>query len=68
MVASLMYMYMICLVKVACGSNHTLALTDKGKIYAWGANWHKQSDPNREDFYLSPTMVNDIIIMKKRKT
>jgi len=64
-----MYMYMIRLVKVACGSNHTLALTDKGKVYVWGANWSKQLDPNRDDgFFLSPTMVNEIIIMTNRKT
>ncbi|XP_018317351.1 RCC1 and BTB domain-containing protein 1 [Mycetomoellerius zeteki] len=25
-------------VKVTCGLNHTLVLTDKGNIYAWGAN------------------------------
>jgi len=66
MAASLMYM--ICLVKVVCGSSHTLALTDKGKVYVWGTNNYKQSDPNREDFYLCPTMVNNIIIMTNRKT
>jgi len=61
-------MYMICLVKVACGSYHTLALTDKGKVYGWGANYCKESNPNREDDTLPPTMVNDVIIMTNRKT
>jgi len=62
-------MYMICLVKVACGSNHTLALTDKGKVYVWGSNWYKQSDPNRKDRTVShPSMVNHKIIMTNRKT
>jgi len=31
-------MYTICLVKIACGISHTLALTNKGKVYVWGAN------------------------------
>jgi len=61
-------MYIICLVKVACGNSHTLALTDKGKVYVWGANWTKQSNPYIEDFELSRTMVNDKIIMTIRKT
>jgi len=60
--------YMICLVKVACGSSHTIALTDKGKVYTWGGNKYKQSDPNREDWTVSPTMVNHKIIMTNRKT
>jgi len=55
-----MYICIICLVKVACGINHTLALTDKGEVYAWGANSCKQSDFNKADSKLSPTMVNDI--------
>jgi len=63
-----MYMYMIRLVKVACGS-HTLALTNKGKVYGWGLNCYKQSDPNKkEEGSVSPTMVNDVIIMTNRTT
>jgi len=54
-----MYMYMICLVKVVCGAGHTLALTDKGELYAWGANCYKQSDFDRKKFDRSSTMVND---------
>jgi len=46
MTTSRMYMYMICLVKVACGYDHALALTDKGKVYGWGNNKYKQSNPN----------------------
>jgi len=60
MAASHMYMYMFCLVKIACGNNHTLALTDKGEVYAWGTNRHKQSDFSKNDSELSPTMVNDM--------
>jgi len=54
MATSRMYKYMICLVKVACGSDHTLALTDKGEVYVWSANCRKQSDFNKDDLELSP--------------
>jgi len=66
--AASMYMYMICLVKVACGSCHTLALTDKGKVYVWGSNMYRHSDPNTEDVQIYPTLVNNKIIMTNRKT
>jgi alpha-tubulin suppressor-like RCC1 family protein len=28
--------------KISCGSNHNLALTEKGRVYAWGANGKNQ--------------------------
>ncbi|XP_070148836.1 RCC1 and BTB domain-containing protein 1-like [Polyergus mexicanus] len=34
------------IVNVACGDEHTLALTDKGKIYAWGKNNNGQLGVN----------------------
>ncbi|KAL6424473.1 hypothetical protein ACFW04_009910 [Cataglyphis niger] len=34
------------IVDVACGNKHTLALTDKGKIYAWGYNTNGQIGVN----------------------
>ena len=30
---------------VACGNYHTTALTDRGKVYAWG--WRLESDPDQ---------------------
>jgi len=51
-------MYMICLVKIVCGSHHTFALTDEGEVYVWGANWCKQSDFNKDDSEVFPTKVN----------
>ncbi|BES95734.1 Hypothetical protein chromosome condensation (RCC1) and BTB (POZ) domain containing protein [Nesidiocoris tenuis] len=30
------------IVKVVCGNAHTLALSDEGKVYAWGANTYGQ--------------------------
>ncbi|XP_018362134.1 PREDICTED: protein pim1-like [Trachymyrmex cornetzi] len=46
------------IVKVVCGINHTLALTDKGKVYGWGLNSYKQLDLNNGDDILSPIMIN----------
>ncbi|KYM89078.1 RCC1 and BTB domain-containing protein 1 [Atta colombica] len=47
------------IVKVACGIDHTLALTDKGKVYGWGSNTYRQLNlNNRVDLILSPTKLN----------
>ncbi|KYN16306.1 RCC1 and BTB domain-containing protein 1 [Trachymyrmex cornetzi] len=35
------------IVKVAAGFDHILALTDKGRVYGWGANTHGQLNFNR---------------------
>ena len=32
----------IVIIKVVCGYAHTLALTDEGHLYAWGANSYGQ--------------------------
>ncbi|KYQ46503.1 RCC1 and BTB domain-containing protein 2 [Trachymyrmex zeteki] len=45
-------------VKVVCGHFHTLVLTDKGKVYAWGANYYNQLSTFFTDEILSPFMVN----------
>ncbi|XP_018059818.1 PREDICTED: RCC1 and BTB domain-containing protein 1-like [Atta colombica] len=46
-------------IKVACGIDHTLALTDKGKVYGWGSNTYRQLNlNNRVDLILSPTKLN----------
>ncbi|KYN02897.1 RCC1 and BTB domain-containing protein 2, partial [Cyphomyrmex costatus] len=57
------------IVKVASGKYHTLALTDKGKVYAWGSNKHWQLVPNRRDsrsiFYGHHPFMLNIPNMKK---
>ncbi|XP_018369317.1 PREDICTED: RCC1 and BTB domain-containing protein 1-like [Trachymyrmex cornetzi] len=45
-------------VKVVCGHYHTLVITDKGKVYAWGANYKKQLSSFFIDKSLSPFMIN----------
>ncbi|KYN08482.1 RCC1 and BTB domain-containing protein 1, partial [Cyphomyrmex costatus] len=52
------------IVKVACGAEHILALTNIGKVYAWGSNRYWQLEPNRRDLKLLPLKVN-IPNMKK---
>ncbi|XP_012060396.1 PREDICTED: RCC1 and BTB domain-containing protein 1-like [Atta cephalotes] len=49
--------------KVTCGSNHTLVLTDKGTIYAWGGNKFSQLGIGQTEFY-TPIMVNQIEKMR----
>ncbi|KAG5309560.1 RCBT1 protein, partial [Acromyrmex insinuator] len=46
------------IVKVACGIDHTLALTDKGKVYGWGSNTYRQLNlNNRIDLISSPIKI-----------
>jgi len=47
------------LVKVVCGSHHTLALTDK-EIYGWGASSCGQLNTSKD--ISSPIMVNDLLL------
>ncbi|CAL1678628.1 unnamed protein product [Lasius platythorax] len=46
------------IVKVACGSRHTLALTDEGKIYAWGKNDKGQVGVKNNLEISAPVMVD----------
>jgi len=48
------------LVKVVCGSQHILALTDKGEVYGWGASGFGQL--NTSEYISSPIMVNDLLL------
>jgi len=51
------------LVKIVCGDHHTLALTDKGKIYTWGLSIYYQLNPNLDEGdVFSPIMVNDSLL------
>ena len=50
------------LVKVACGIDYTLALSDKGKVYGWGSNTNGRLNLYYNDDVLSPIMVNDLFL------
>ncbi|XP_019882586.2 uncharacterized protein LOC105249500 isoform X2 [Camponotus floridanus] len=45
------------IVKLACGSDHTLALTNEGEIYAWGDNFYGQIGVKKLR-HSGPIMVN----------
>uniref|UniRef100_A0AAY4D397 BTB domain-containing protein n=1 Tax=Denticeps clupeoides TaxID=299321 RepID=A0AAY4D397_9TELE len=45
-------------VNVACGYAHTLALTDEGFIYAWGANSYGQLGTGNKCNQTVPTLIN----------
>jgi len=54
-------------VKVCCGYKHTLVLTNKGKIYAWGDNNYGQIGVNKDYNELQrsgPIMVTRGLLMK----
>ncbi|KYQ47067.1 RCC1 and BTB domain-containing protein 1 [Trachymyrmex zeteki] len=44
------------IVKIVCGIEHTLALTDTGKVYGWGSNV-VQLNPDNIDSVSSPIMI-----------
>ena len=48
-------------VKVACGYAHTLALTDEGHLYAWGANSYGQLGTGNKSNSSSPLRVAESV-------
>lgn len=43
--------------RIAAGSNHSLAVTATGRVYAWGANWQGQLGDGTTTQRLVPTLV-----------
>ncbi|KAG5324269.1 RCBT1 protein, partial [Acromyrmex heyeri] len=46
------------IVKIACGNDYTLALSDKGKLYGWGSNPNGRLNLNYSEDILFPIMMN----------
>ncbi|KAG5341920.1 RCBT1 protein, partial [Acromyrmex heyeri] len=51
-------------IKVACGFDYTLALSDKGKLYGWGSNPNGRLNLNYSEDISSPIMMNIANIKK----
>uniref|UniRef100_A0A672PLJ3 Regulator of chromosome condensation (RCC1) and BTB (POZ) domain containing protein 1 n=1 Tax=Sinocyclocheilus grahami TaxID=75366 RepID=A0A672PLJ3_SINGR len=49
-----------CVVQIASGYAHSLALTDEGLLYAWGANTYGQLGTGNKSNQLSPVQVMNI--------
>ena len=47
----------VVITKLECGFNHSLALSDLGVLYAWGANNHGQLGSGNKANLCSPTPV-----------
>ncbi|KAH0515912.1 RCC1 and BTB domain-containing protein 1 [Microtus ochrogaster] len=47
----------VCVNQIACGYAHTLALTDDGLLYAWGANTYGQLGNGNKINVLNPTHI-----------
>ncbi|XP_018392854.1 PREDICTED: RCC1 and BTB domain-containing protein 1-like [Cyphomyrmex costatus] len=57
-------------VDIACGSHHSVALTESGKVYTWGITKYKIKKQNRsisngEDIVSTPMQVKSILSTKK---
>ncbi|XP_056467333.1 RCC1 and BTB domain-containing protein 2 isoform X2 [Gadus macrocephalus] len=46
------------IIQVACGYAHTLALTDEGMVYSWGANSYGQLGTGNKSNQALPTLIN----------
>ncbi|XP_075561395.1 RCC1 and BTB domain-containing protein 1 isoform X5 [Pelecanus crispus] len=55
----------VCILQIACGYAHTLALTDEGLLYAWGANTYGQLGTGNKSNQLSPVQI---MMEKERDT
>ncbi|XP_058040409.1 RCC1 and BTB domain-containing protein 1-like [Ahaetulla prasina] len=47
----------VCVMQIVCGYAHTLALTDEGLLYAWGANTYGQLGTGNKSNHLSPVQI-----------
>ncbi|XP_012230297.1 RCC1 and BTB domain-containing protein 1 [Linepithema humile] len=54
-----------CIVDIACGSHHSLALTEDGEVYAWGQNNCGQVGNSISTNQGAPRQVNSSLVGKK---
>ncbi|XP_027327262.2 RCC1 and BTB domain-containing protein 1 isoform X4 [Anas platyrhynchos] len=47
----------VCILQIVCGYAHTLALSDEGLLYAWGANTYGQLGTGNKSNQLSPLQI-----------
>ncbi|XP_043388880.1 RCC1 and BTB domain-containing protein 1 isoform X4 [Caretta caretta] len=47
----------VCVLQITCGYAHTLALTDEGLLYSWGANTYGQLGTGNKSNQLSPAQI-----------
>ncbi|KAI4565134.1 hypothetical protein MJT46_009477 [Ovis ammon polii x Ovis aries] len=50
-------LHSVCVNQIVCGYAHTLALTDEGLLYAWGANTYGQLGTGNKNNLLSPAHI-----------
>lgn len=56
-----MYLFDYVYFQVVCGYAHTLALSDEGTLYAWGANTHGQlATGNKSNLNVPFAIATDI--------
>ncbi|XP_043927005.1 RCC1 and BTB domain-containing protein 1 isoform X2 [Protopterus annectens] len=46
-----------CMIQIACGCAHTLALTDEGLVYTWGANTYGQLGNGNKNNQVCPVQI-----------
>lgn len=46
--------------KVSCGSNHNVALTEKGRVFSWGLGGKYQLGHHNKKNYASPKLIESL--------
>ncbi|PRP79060.1 putative E3 ubiquitin-protein ligase HERC4-like isoform 2 [Planoprotostelium fungivorum] len=54
------YLDSMFIVDISCGDNHTVAVTNMGKVYTWGANQHGQLGLRDKESRPKPHQVKDL--------
>jgi len=49
------------IVQIACGTAHTLVVTDAGKLYTWGYNNYGQLGNGTKNLSQTPALIGDAI-------
>ncbi|GAB6032349.1 RCC1 and BTB domain-containing protein 2 [Chamberlinius hualienensis] len=52
-------------IEIACGSNHSLALTQDGEVFSWGSNNYGQCGHNTTQTQKTPRKISSIIAEKR---
>jgi alpha-tubulin suppressor-like RCC1 family protein len=51
----------ICVIQIACGIDHTVAITSEGSIYTWGSNkYGKTGHGTTEGHQSTPKILEDL--------
>ena len=54
------------IVEISCGESTSFAITDEGKVYAWGFGSNQQLGTGKEDYEIEPALLTGAQVKDKR--